>query len=87
MQACAVRLAAPRRALGQRMAEWAERAPALGEDVARHKISRDLVGKPRSLLSAVGDEHELDLRRDEKAWTNALVMELDNGDFGQTMAR
>jgi ring-1,2-phenylacetyl-CoA epoxidase subunit PaaC len=73
--------------LGQRLCEWATRAPQLEEDVALLNIALDLLGAARSLLSQVGDEDELAFRRDEPAFTNAQVMELDNGDFGRTMAR
>ncbi len=73
--------------LGQRLAEWAARAPSLEEDVALLNLSLDLVGTARSLYSGIGDEDELAYRRDEAGWTNALICELPNGDFGQTMAR
>ena len=73
--------------LGQRLAEWAARAPSLEEDVALLNISLDLIGTARALLSGVGDEDELAFLRPEPGWTHALLMELDNGDFGQTMAR
>ncbi len=73
--------------LGQRLAEWAAKAPSLEEDVALLNISLDLIGTARSLLGAVGDEDALAFLRDEIAFTNAQLMELDNGDFGQTMAR
>jgi ring-1,2-phenylacetyl-CoA epoxidase subunit PaaC len=73
--------------LGQRLGEWAARAPSLEEDVALLNLSLDLVGTARSLYSGIGDEDELAYRRDEAQWTNALICELPNGDFGQTMAR
>jgi ring-1,2-phenylacetyl-CoA epoxidase subunit PaaC len=73
--------------LGQRLCEWASRAPQLEEDVALLNIALDLLGVARSLLSHVGDEDELAFLRDERAFTNAQLMELDNGDFGRTMAR
>jgi ring-1,2-phenylacetyl-CoA epoxidase subunit PaaC len=73
--------------LGQRLCEWAAQAPTLEEDVALLNIALDLLGTARSLLGAVGDEDELAFLRDEPGWTNALLVELDNGDFGQTMAR
>lgn len=73
--------------LGQRLGEWAARAPSLEEDVALLNLSLDLVGTARSLYSGIGDEDELAYRRDEAEWTNALICELPNGDFGQTMAR
>jgi hypothetical protein len=73
--------------LGQRLSEWAARAPSLEEDVALLNISLDLIGTARSLLSSVGDEDELAFGRDELSFSNAQLMELDNGDFGRTMVR
>ena len=73
--------------LAQRLSEWAARAPTIEEDVALLNISLDLLGTARSLLSLVGDEDALAMRRDEPHWTNAQICELPNGDFGQTMAR
>ncbi len=73
--------------LGQRLSEWASRGPTLEEDVALLNLSLDLLGTARSLLGAVGDEDALAFLRDEPHWTNVLLVELDNGDFGKTMAR
>jgi ring-1,2-phenylacetyl-CoA epoxidase subunit PaaC len=73
--------------LGQRLGEWAARAPTLEEDVALLNISLDLLGTARTLLSAIGDEDALAYLRDEPAFCNCLLVELPNGDFGQTMAR
>lgn len=78
--------------LGQRLSEWAARAPELEEDVALLNIALDQLGAARSLLTYAGsftgkDEDQLAFLRAEREFTNALVMELDNGDFGTTMAR
>jgi len=78
--------------LGQRLSAWAARAPELEEDVALLNIALDHLGAARSLLTYAGsftgqDEDQLAFLRDEREFTNALVMELDNGDFGTTMAR
>jgi ring-1,2-phenylacetyl-CoA epoxidase subunit PaaC len=73
--------------LGQRLAEWAARAPTLEEDVALLNISLDLLGTARTLLAGLGDEDELAFLREEHAFRNCLLAELPNGDFGQTMAR
>ncbi|MGB8651959.1 MAG: 1,2-phenylacetyl-CoA epoxidase subunit PaaC [Mycobacteriales bacterium] len=73
--------------LGQRLSEWAARAPTLEEDVALLNIALDLLGTARTLLAAAGDEDELAFLRDEPQFRNALIVELDNGDFGRTMAR
>lgn len=73
--------------LGQRLGEWAARAPTLEEDVALLNISLDLLGTARTLLGAIGDEDALAYLRDEPEFRNCLLVELPNGDFGQTMAR
>lgn len=78
--------------LGQRLSEWAARSPELEEDVALLNIALDQIGAARSLLAYAGslsgrDEDQLAFLRDEREFTNALIMELDNGDFGCTMAR
>jgi ring-1,2-phenylacetyl-CoA epoxidase subunit PaaC len=73
--------------LGQRLGEWAARAPTLEEDVALLNISLDLLGTARTLLGAMGDEDALAYLRDEPEFRNCLLVELPNGDFGQTMAR
>jgi len=85
--------------LGQRLCEWAARSPQLEEDVALLNIALDLLGVARSLLTRAGelagpgadgrvrDEDDLTFLRDEPDFTCALLVETENGDFGQTMAR
>jgi ring-1,2-phenylacetyl-CoA epoxidase subunit PaaC len=90
--AYALRLADDGLVLGQRLCEWASRAPELEEDVALLNIALDQLGAARSLLTYAGsslgrDEDQLAFLRDEHEFTNALVMELACSDFGQAMAR
>ena len=80
--------------LGQRLSEWAARAPQLEEDVALLNIALDLLGAARTLLTRAGelegggrDEDDLAFLRDEPDFTCALLCEAENGDFGRTMAR
>jgi len=73
--------------LGQRLAEWAAKAPTLEEDVALLNISLDLLGVARTLLGGLGDEDQLAFLREGHEFRNCLLVELPNGDFGQTMAR
>lgn len=80
--------------LAQRLCEWSARSPQLEEDVALMNLALDLLGQSRSLLTLAGeregagrDEDDLAFLRDEPAFVNAQLMELDNGDFGRTMAR
>jgi ring-1,2-phenylacetyl-CoA epoxidase subunit PaaC len=80
--------------LGQRLCEWAARSPQIEEDVALLNLALDHLGVARSLLTHAGElrgrgetEDDLAFLRDEPAFTNALLMELEGGDFGRTMAR
>jgi ring-1,2-phenylacetyl-CoA epoxidase subunit PaaC len=80
--------------LAQRLCEWAARSPQLEEDVALMNLALDLLGQSRSLLTLAGeregagrDEDDLAFLRDEPDFVNAQIVELDNGDFGRTMAR
>ncbi len=92
--AYALRLGDDALVLGQRLCEWAARSPQLEEDVALLNLALDQLGAARSLLTRAGalegcgrDEDDLAFLRDEPDWTNALLMELEGGDFGRTMAR
>ena len=80
--------------LGQRLCEWAARAPDVEQDVALLNIALDHLGQARSLLTRAGEldgtgrtEDDLAFLRDEPDYNHALLMELDGGDFGLTMAR
>lgn len=80
--------------LAQRLCEWAARSPQLEEDVALMNLALDLLGQSRSLLTLAGvregagrDEDDLAFLRDEPEFVNAQLVELENGDFGRTMAR
>ena len=97
--AYALRLGDDALVLGQRLCEWAARSPQLEEDVALLNLALDLLGQARSLLTRAGElagpdedgrvrtEDDLAFLRHEREFTNALLVEVDNGDFGQTMAR
>ncbi|SER74917.1 1,2-phenylacetyl-CoA epoxidase subunit PaaC [Actinokineospora terrae] len=83
----------------QRLAEWCSRAPELEEDVALANIALDLLGQARLLLSRAAevedagrDEDALAYLRDERAFRNVRLAEIDcgpgpGGDFGTTIAR
>ena len=97
--AYALRLGDDALVLGQRLSEWAARSPQLEEDVALLNLALDQLGAARSLLTLAGElagpdetghvrtEDDLAFLRDEPDWTNALLMELEGGDFGRTVAR
>ncbi|QFZ17794.1 1,2-phenylacetyl-CoA epoxidase subunit PaaC [Saccharothrix syringae] len=78
----------------QRLVQWCTRAPELEEDVALANIAADLLGQARALLALAGqeegagrDEDDLAYLRDESEFGNALLVELDNGDFAVTTAK
>jgi ring-1,2-phenylacetyl-CoA epoxidase subunit PaaC len=78
----------------QRMGEWIAAAPQLEEDVALGNIALDLLGQARSLFTYAGEieglgrtEDDFAYLRDERDFVNAQIFELDNGDFGFSMAR
>jgi ring-1,2-phenylacetyl-CoA epoxidase subunit PaaC len=94
--------------LAQRLAEWCSRAPELEEDVALANIALDLLGQARPLYTRAGevypagrpaaapahvpDEDALTYFRDEHAFRNVRLVEIDcgpglGGDFGTTIAR
>ena len=78
----------------QRLCLWTARAPQLEEDVALLNLALDLLGQARSLLTLGGeregrgrDEDDLAFLRDPDEFTNALLVEVDDPDFGWTVAR
>ncbi|AJE34341.1 phenylacetate-CoA oxygenase subunit PaaI [Corynebacterium humireducens NBRC 106098 = DSM 45392] len=78
--------------LGQRLSWWISRAPEMEEDIALANIALDLIGHTRFLYSYAGtawDKTEDDLAyfREEEEFRSARLMEQENGDFGQTIAR
>jgi len=94
VSAYALRLGDDALVLGQRLCEWAARSPQLEEDVALLNLALDLLGQARSLLTRAGelegrgrDEDDLAYLRDEPDFRCALLVQVENGDFGRTMAR
>ncbi len=80
--------------LAQRLGEWISRAPELEEDIALANIGLDHLGQARALLTHAGaiegagrSEDDLAMFRDERSFTNLLLVEQPNGDFAHTMAR
>jgi ring-1,2-phenylacetyl-CoA epoxidase subunit PaaC len=80
--------------LGHRLSEWCGHGPELEEDIALINVSLDLLGQSRSLLTYAGEvegkgrtEDDLAYLRLEREYTNALLCELPNGHFGDTIAR
>ncbi|MHB1801313.1 MAG: 1,2-phenylacetyl-CoA epoxidase subunit PaaC [Actinomycetes bacterium] len=92
--AYALRLGDDALVASQRLSEWVASAPTLEEDVALANIALDLLGQARLLLgyaaTLIGpglDEDDLAYGRDERAFTNVLLVEIPGGDFATTIAR
>ncbi len=80
--------------LGHRVSEWCGHGPILEEDIALTNIALDLIGQATSLLEyAAATEgkgrtaDDLAFLRYERDYTNVLLAEQPNGDFGQTIVR
>lgn len=80
--------------LSHRLQEWVSRAPELEDDVAIANIALDLLGQARLLLARAGradgteqGEDVYAFRRSAGEFGNITLVELDNGDFAQTLSR
>jgi len=80
--------------LSQRLSEWCGHGPILEEDIALTNIALDLIGQARLLYTLAGaregrgrDEDAFAYWRDEQEFTNPTLVELPNGDFGQSVLR
>lgn len=80
--------------LGHRVSQWCGHSPALEEDIALANQALDLVGQCQLWLGLAGEiegkgrsADALAYRRDAAAFRNVLLVELPNGDFGQTLMR
>lgn len=89
-----LRLADTALVLGHRLSQWSSRAPTLEEDIALSNIALDHVGQARALYAHAAKlegkgrtEDDLAFMRDAPAFLNVQLVERENGDFAQTMAR
>ena len=78
--------------LGQRLSWWISRAPELEEDIALGNVALDLIGHARVLLTYAGTawgktEDDLAYFREEHEFRCLHLVQLENGDFGRTIAR
>jgi len=94
LAAYALRLGDDALILSQRLAEWSAKAPELEEDVALTNLALDLLGQARALLTYAGQvegrgrtEDDLAYLRDEREFTNLLLVEQPRGDFAYAMVR
>ena len=90
----ALRLGDDALVLSHRLSQWITLAPELEEDMALANISLDLLGQARVLLAHGGelegearDEDDLAFLRSEREFLNVQLVEQENGDFAQTIAR
>jgi len=89
-----VRIADDSLILGQRLVEWCGHGPILEEDIALTNISLDLIGQATNLYQyAVSledkgrTEDQLAFLRVDREYSNLLLVEQPNKDFGYTIAR
>lgn len=80
--------------LGHRLSEWCSKAPILEEDLALANMALDCIGQSRILLTYAGEvagngktEDDWAYGRLSHDYRNALLTELENGDFAMTIAR
>lgn len=80
--------------LGQRLAEWCGHGPVLEQDIAMTNISLDLIGQARMLFQYAAEiqgegnsEDSIAYLRHEEEYRNVLLVEQENGHFGQTILR
>jgi len=80
--------------LSQRLGAWTGHGPILEEDLALTNTALDLLGQARMWLTLAGevegagrDEDALAYLRDAHEFRNALLVERDNGNYADTMAR
>ena len=80
--------------LGHRVSEWCGHAPVLEEDIALANTALDLIGQTQMWLGLAGEVEgkgrsadDIAFLRDVWDFRNLLLLELPNGDFGQTLMR
>ncbi|WP_240705257.1 1,2-phenylacetyl-CoA epoxidase subunit PaaC [Pacificoceanicola onchidii] len=80
--------------LGHRVSEWCGHAPVLEEDIALANTALDLIGQTQLWLEYAAEVEgkgrsadDLAFLRDVWDFRNVLMLELPNGDFGQTLMR
>lgn len=80
--------------LGHRISEWCGHSPALEEDIALANTALDLIGHTQMWLGLAGEVEgesrtadNLAYLRDAMKFRNVKLVELPNGDIGQTLMR
>jgi ring-1,2-phenylacetyl-CoA epoxidase subunit PaaC len=84
--------------LAQRLAEWLGKGPIVEEDIALTNVGLDLLGQARRWFGYASEvearfreagrnEDQLAFLRDAGEFRNLLIVELPNGNYGDTIAR
>lgn len=80
--------------LGQRLSEWCGHGPVLEQDIALTNIALDQIGQARQFLQYAAElvggettEDTLAYKRDAHQFRNFLLVEQENGHWGDTLAR
>jgi len=80
--------------LGHRISEWCGHAPVLEEDIALANVALDLIGQTQLWLGLAGEVEgrgrsadDLAFLRDAWHFSNILLVERPNRDFGHTLMR
>ena len=80
--------------LSQRLAEWCGHGPILEEDLAQTNVALDLLGQAQLWLEYAGqiegkgrEADQLAFLRDAHDFRNLLLVEQENGDYANTIAR
>jgi ring-1,2-phenylacetyl-CoA epoxidase subunit PaaC len=80
--------------LSHRLAQWSSWAPTLEDDIALTNIALDLLGQARGVYARTAEldgtgrsEDDYAFMRDERDFTNCLLVEQENGDFATTIVR
>ena len=80
--------------MGQRLAEWCGKGPYLEEDIALINIALDQLGQANNLYNLAvkhfADGRSIDdfaMKRVEKEYLNAQLVEMPNGDYAQTILK
>ncbi|MEX0351205.1 MAG: 1,2-phenylacetyl-CoA epoxidase subunit PaaC [Paracoccaceae bacterium] len=80
--------------LGHRVSEWCGHAPVLEEDIALANTALDLIGQTQMWLGLAAEVQDTGQSADDLAFLrdvwdfrNVLLVEMPNGDFGQTIMR
>jgi ring-1,2-phenylacetyl-CoA epoxidase subunit PaaC len=94
LQAYLIRMGDNAVVLAQRLSEWVGHGPELEEEMAMSNFALDLIGQARMLFSLAGElegddrgEDDIAFLRDEADYTNLLLVEQPNGDFGEIITR